>query len=108
MHIRKMAQDAYDNAQEHGWNDGAEKHVPTQVALICSEAAEALEAYRNKEALCWTDDTGKPQGIGSEFADILIRVGHYAVALGIDLELEVAKKMAYNATRPFRHGGKAC
>lgn len=108
MQINEMARRAYDNAQAHGWNDGAEKHVPTQVALLCSEAVEALEAYRNKEALCWIDDAGKPQGVGSEFADILIRVGHYAVALGIDLEAEVEKKMAYNAGRPFRHGGKAC
>lgn len=49
----------------------------------------------------------KPEGIASELADVIIRVldicGHY----GIDIEQVVAEKMAYNATRAHRHGGKA-
>lgn len=48
----------------------------------------------------------KPEGIPSELADIVIRVMDAAVEYGIDLEDEVTLKMAYNATRAHRHGGK--
>jgi NTP pyrophosphatase (non-canonical NTP hydrolase) len=81
--------------------------IPEQVALIHSEASEALEAWRNKEPLCWTDENGKPQGVGSEYADIVIRVLHYCSLLGINLDTELKKKMDYNDTRAYRHGNKA-
>ena len=45
-------------------------------------------------------------GIASEFADILIRIGHYSEMLGIDLEMEVIRKLKFNSLRPYRHGGK--
>jgi NTP pyrophosphatase (non-canonical NTP hydrolase) len=48
----------------------------------------------------------KPEGIPSELADIVIRVMDCAVEYGIDLEDEITLKMAYNATRPHKHGGK--
>jgi hypothetical protein len=48
----------------------------------------------------------KPEGIPSELADIIIRVFDAAVEYGIDIEDQVRMKMAYNATRQHRHGGK--
>jgi NTP pyrophosphatase (non-canonical NTP hydrolase) len=106
LHINEMAEAAFANAKAKGWVD-RKVEVPEQVALLHSECTEMLEAFRNNEPVSWTDEHGKPQGIGSELADILIRAGHYAILNGVDLEAEVVKKMAYNATRPFRHGGKA-
>jgi hypothetical protein len=51
---------------------------------------------------------GKPTrkfcGIPSEAADVLIRVFHFCGKHGIDIESAVAEKMAYNDTRPFKHG----
>lgn len=48
----------------------------------------------------------KPEGIPSELADILIRVLDVAAYHQMDIARAVADKMAYNETRPMRHGGK--
>lgn len=48
----------------------------------------------------------KPEGVPSEFADTFIRLLHYSHVHGIDLQAEVDAKMAYNTTRPWRHGGR--
>jgi NTP pyrophosphatase (non-canonical NTP hydrolase) len=92
------------------------------IALVHSEATEALEEYRDGHEPTEiyhaatshpevAPETGilygwKPEGIPIELADVIIRVldicGHYA----IDIERAVALKMAYNSTRPYQHGGK--
>lgn len=46
----------------------------------------------------------KPEGVPSEFADIIIRVLDACAAYGIDIDAAIAEKMAYNATRPYKHG----
>jgi NTP pyrophosphatase (non-canonical NTP hydrolase) len=43
-----------------------------------------------------------------EIADLVIRVADFCRANGIDLAAAVRYKMAYNETRPHRHGGKTC
>lgn len=48
----------------------------------------------------------KPEGHAVELADALIRALDYFGAKGWDLEEIVKAKMAYNATRSHRHGGK--
>jgi NTP pyrophosphatase (non-canonical NTP hydrolase) len=105
MTLGEMVAQCYQQAVDKGW---VEKDVTVieQVALIHSEASEALESWRDKQPLSWTDSEGKPQGVASEYADILIRIGHYCRQLGIDLEYEVRRKLAFNAGRPYRHGGK--
>lgn len=105
MTISELQGRAHAQGDDLGWNDRPIP-IPEMVALIHSEASEALESYRNNEPIAWTDDAGKPQGIASEFADILIRVAHYASLLRIDLELEVERKLNFNRTRGYRHGGK--
>jgi NTP pyrophosphatase (non-canonical NTP hydrolase) len=97
-------------ARSKGWCD-REVSIPEQVALIHSEASEALEEWRNNKPLLYTtpDKNGneKPEGIASEYADIVIRVFHYCSLLGIDLATELIRKMDYNDTRAHKHGGKA-
>lgn len=50
--------------------------------------------------------TPKPEGVGSEFADILIRLLDDCDRWGIDLAFEYERKMAYNERRPYQHGGR--
>lgn len=101
--------------------------VMSKLMLIATEVAEAAEVFRDAKAfssikgvyqnpgdggpLCtymdgWSTPL-KPEGFGSELADIIIRVFDLAEELGIDLGAEVLRKMRYNATREYRHGGKA-
>jgi NTP pyrophosphatase (non-canonical NTP hydrolase) len=105
MTIKDVQQRCFEQAEEKGWLERPVE-VPEQVALICSEACEGLEAWREKQPYSWTDASGKPQGIGNEYADVIIRVCHYATLLNINLEYEIERKLAYNQTRPYRHGGK--
>lgn len=96
---------------EKGWNDDTvDTHDPTwlgaQLALIHSEVSEALEDVRDGNMVTQLDPRGKPCGFPSELADTLIRVLHLAARCNIDIEHEVHIKLAFNKTRPARHGGK--
>jgi len=82
------------------------------IALLHSELSEALEAWREHGAEDITKVTSsvqlpKPEGVGSEFADVFIRLLDTCDVFGIDLEFEYRRKMEHNWTRPYRHGGKA-
>lgn len=95
----------HHNAVLHGWYDGQEVNIPEKLALIHSEASEALEAFRKGKM----DYTGPGTGcFGEELADVVIRVFDLAEHLEIDMMRAVKEKHEYNIARPFRHGGKAC
>lgn len=50
---------------------------------------------------------GKPQGMVSELADVIIRCLDFADEHGFELIETLLEKHDYNLTRPYRHGGKA-
>lgn len=51
--------------------------------------------------------SAKPEGFGIELMDAFIRMFDLAGYMGLDLDQLFAIKMAYNTTRPHRHGGRA-
>lgn len=82
-------------------------YISSQLMLIVSEAAEALEAVRGGNIEAYTDPTsGKPEGLPSELADGIIRHFDLADMLGIDLTAALEEKHSYNLGRAHRHGGK--
>jgi NTP pyrophosphatase (non-canonical NTP hydrolase) len=107
--LNKVAAAAYKTAKEKGfWGDGdnVSNYMKEKLLLIHSEVSEACESLRTGEDLYWKGPDGKPQGMHSELADVLIRTLDLMYALGADVSKVVEEKMAYNATRPYRHGNK--
>jgi NTP pyrophosphatase (non-canonical NTP hydrolase) len=64
---------------------------------MVTEVAEAMEALRKRDRANFEE----------ELADIFIRILDTSHGLGIDMDAVVAKKLAKNRTRGYRHGGKA-
>ncbi len=108
--ISSLVHTAHDAAKAKGWHEGADPDSPVQVlawlALLHSEVSEAVEDVRRGMLAEGVREDGKPGGLPSELADVAIRLADTCGALGIDLEGAIRRKMAFNATRSHRHGGK--
>ncbi len=87
-----------------GWNEKP-VHIGDSLMLMVTELAEAKEDDRKGKLTTYREEDGKPCGLPSEIADVLIRIFHFAGRMGMDLNYECGIKMAYNYTRPVRHGG---
>ncbi|OAS21440.1 hypothetical protein A8708_30210 [Paenibacillus oryzisoli] len=104
--ISELVKSAHDNAIEKGWHLEP-RSFGDVIALMHSELSEALEDYRHGFGVNETYFEGdKPCGIPTELADTVIRIFDACGYYGIDLQAAIEQKMAYNATRPERHGGK--
>ncbi len=121
MKISEMVITAFNTARSKGWwpqfdeSGGnapceplASLNVPEKLMLIVTEVAEAMEDYREGKMTETVSEKGKPGGFSSEMADVVIRVADLCGALGIDLEGAIERKMKFNATRSYKHGGKVC
>lgn len=104
MTLNELVKEAHSTASRKGWWD-LEPNIPEKLALIHSEISEALEEFRGGSMTPYRVGT-KPEGFPVELADAIIRIADLCGYLQIDLEAVLTEKMAYNATRPFRHGGK--
>lgn len=113
----------------NGWFD-VPRPLSDDGALIASEAIEMFEEARSGHGpteTYFTHDkkcpvsplvvatghlpsidccTLKPEGFPTELADVLIRCFDSISRYGIDITFEIRRKLAYNLTRGYRHGGK--
>ena len=99
--IKEMTAEIDEYSADKGWRD-PENPVTfgERIALLHSEVSEALEAWRAWGLADATnrdhgrlgghyEDPPKPEGVGAEFADVLIRLVDDAFIAGVDLEAAV-------------------
>ena len=114
--LEALAEEAYQNAKNHGFHDGvvAMREIITaadpslleefetliglgRLMLIVTELAEAAEALRK----------GDTDNFAEEIADVQIRLGDEGRARHVSLGAAVVAKMAVNRSRPHKHGKRA-
>ena len=117
--LSSAEEDVYRVNVANGWFDD-DRTVGDDIALLHTEASEMFEAYRegglgDQTAITASDITDvrqpgdalpKPEGFGSEAADVLIRLLDTCKRRGVNLAWEFERKLAFNATRGHKHGGK--
>ena len=122
--INRLAKEIHRNNVSKGFYD-KEKNIGEMIALIHSEASEALEAdriekYAEMDETLWNDMNNSPEAdyfphafkeyckdtFEDELADIMIRVMDLAHYIGIDLEKHIEAKMKFNSLREHKHGKK--
>lgn len=81
------------------------RNMGEMLMLAVSELAEGLEEHRHGRPVHYIDN-GKPEGLAVELADCIIRCLDTMHSLGVDIDAIVEEKMAYNDTRPYKHGRK--
>lgn len=116
--IQAMAAEVRAVNMTNGWFE-KDRTIGEGMALLMSEGAEAFDAWRKygfEDTIdldkCKHDpsdphiDSCKPIGYGSELADVLIRLLDQCDRDDVDLIEEFHRKLAYNRTRGYQHGGR--
>lgn len=105
MNIKDIIAESHDRALRKGFYD-IKPTVDRSLCRLHSEVTEAWEALRDGHTTTTLNEHGKPEGLGSELADVAIVLFDLCGFLKIDLEHEIRQKSDYNESRPARHGRK--
>ena len=87
-----------------------QRNLSELLMLVVSELGEACEALRKDSRQCKAEECKKgdwrwqKDTFEDELADAIIRICDLAESEGIDLEWQIKQKLAYNKTRPTKHG----
>lgn len=96
-----LAVDIHQMNYSNGFWDGSQDSFGQKIALVHSELSEALEADRKN---LMDDKLPDRPGREVELADAMIRIFDLAGRYGMDLGGALVAKIAYNASRPYKHG----
>lgn len=109
--IRDWQFEIHKETVAKGWWSRPEDTVPTKLLMIHAEISEAAEEFARGNMKVWYQphktENMKPEGLGVELADAMIRILDLAEYLGMNMDDLITLKMEYNKKRPYRHGGKA-
>lgn len=125
--LEKLQQDIHETSEKKGWwteytnlKELLDEHGETfslnsaiaddlykfaRTMLIVSELSEGIEALRCGNAP--DDKLPEFEGLSVELADAIIRILDLAAQFDIPVIPAVIKKMQYNKTRRYKHGGKS-
>ena len=110
--LAQMTAEIVENNTAKGWYENCAT-FPEAMAMLHSEVSEALEAWRKhglEDFTCrghvhthgYGNQLCKPQGVGSEFADIFIRLLDDAWLFGeVDLEPTLVLPSGFDVSRSF-------
>lgn len=125
--LQEIADDIHYTSTNKGFDPPDEWNMDQKLLLAVSEICEAQEELRsghNILAIYYKSNLDnspiyfhagnggpydfpeghKPEGFIVEVADAIIRLLHIAASLNIDIEKVIELKVAYNKTRPIKHG----
>jgi NTP pyrophosphatase (non-canonical NTP hydrolase) len=102
--FNKTATTVHAIAVEKGWWEGT-RNEGELIALMHSELSEALEGLRHGNP--HSEHISEFSAVEEEFADVLIRIMDHAMYKGYRVGEAVEAKIKFNASRAYKHGGKA-